>query len=313
MTEVEVRFPRYFDLGFSILGRYILKFVRALNNNAGIAIDDDGRDVVVFGKGLAFSLSSGDAVPTDRIERLFREKDATLLESLLKDIPQCHFETARECIDYIQNNLSIELAPSIYVALMDHISFIQERAIKGMLPSNALTWEISQYYPTEFHLGQKVVELLEDELECPLNDDEAASIALHIINAENNLGNMQGGLQSIELIDDIIRIIEFQAGIKLDSRSLSFQRLIAHVKFFLQRIQAHDGSQTETAKLDIDSVLSPTVRQSYPQSWTIANKIKAFVGSRIDAAIAEDETAYLAIHIQRVIQEGGPAHNHSDA
>lgn len=290
-----------------------MKFVRALNNNAGIAVDNDGRDVVVFGKGLAFSLSSGDDVPADRIERLFREKEATLLESLLKDIPQYHFETARECIDYIQNNLSIELAPSIYVALMDHISFIQERAVKGMLPSNALTWEISQYYPTEFHLGQKVVELLEDELGCPLNDDEAASIALHIINAENNFSNIRGSLQSVELIDDIIRIIEFQAGINLDSQSLSFQRLIAHVKFFLQRIQPYGDSQAEASKLDIDSVLSPAVRQSYPQSWTIANKIKAFVGSCIDVTIAEDETAYLAIHIQRILQEGGSSHNHSDA
>lgn len=287
-----------------------MKFVRAINNNAGIATDDAGRDVVIFGKGLAFSLKSGDQVPNAKVERIFREQDASMLESILEGIPQDYFDLTCEIIDYIQSNLDMELGNSLYVTLMDHISFIKERADAGMLPGNSLTWEISRYYPEEFHLGKRVVELLEDELAIRLNDDEAASIALHVINAENDLGRVQQSMKAVRLMDDILEIIRFQIGLDMQTDSVSYQRLVVHVKFFVQRVLLKvEGREPKQRGTDMpsDEKFAAMIRENYPRALDIADRVCSYVATTYDVEIADDETTYLTINIQRVLKEGGAA------
>lgn len=285
-----------------------MRFVRALNNNAGIAADERDGDVVIFGKGLAFALKPGDDVPAERVERAFYQKDASVLQGLLADIPQDYFDLACEIIDYIQDNLGTELSGSVYIALMDHISFVKERAEKGLLPKNSLTWEISRYYPDEFRLCRKAVELLEEELGVTLNDDEAASIALHVINAETDLGRVQESMRAVKLVDDILQIVSFQIGRELDTDSSSYQRLVVHVKFFVQRIlHARAGRGLKPSDLPgIDGDLARMIRASYPRACEIADRVREFVESSCDVTVADEETSYLAINIQRV-QMGGEA------
>lgn len=311
MTGIESRLSRWLSVPVFSIGKAVssVKFVRALNNNAGIAVDDNGRDAVIFGKGLAFALKAGDDVPAERVERAFYQKDATLLEQLIGDIPQEHFDLAREIIDYIQDNLKVELGGSLYIALMDHISFIKQRAEQGMLPKNSLTWEIGRYYPEEFHLSQKVVELLEDELDIQLNDDEAASIALHIINAENDLGHIKESERAVKLVDDILQIIRFQTGIELRPDVPSYQRLVVHVKFFVQRVilKKEGKPVAESSPTAADEKLASMIRESYPRAHDIADRVRSFVESACGITVADEETTYLTINVQRVLQEGGSA------
>lgn len=283
-----------------------MRFVRALNNNAGVAVDDQGHDVVIFGKGLAFSLRAGQDVPADRVERIFLQKDASMLQSLLADIPQDYFDLTCEIIDYIQSNLGTELSGSLYVALMDHIAFVKERAEQGLLPKNSLTWEIGRYYPDEFRLGRKVVELLEEEFGIALNDDEAASIALHVINAENDIGAMRENMRSVKLVDDILQIISFQVGREPDVDSPSYQRLVAHVKFFVQRVfHAKEGRGSVDPDLaGTGSGLVEMVRASYPRAFEIADRVRGFVEQTCELRVADEEVSYLAINVQRVMMGG---------
>ena len=145
---------------------------KRLNNSAVTAADENGAECVVFGKGIAFQVKEKEIIPEEKIERVFYQKEKTLLWQLIEDIPQRYFDISCEIIEYIQGNLKVELGNSIYLTLMDHISFIKERAEKGMLPKNTMKWEISRYYQEEYRLSKKVVELLEDEFEIELNDDE---------------------------------------------------------------------------------------------------------------------------------------------
>ena len=283
-----------------------MRFVKALNNNAGIATGDDGGDVVIFGKGLAFALKPGQTVPADRVERIFYQRDASMLQRLLADIPQDYFDLSREIIDYIQDNLGTELSGSVYIALMDHISFVKERAEQGLLPKNSLTWEISRYYPDEFRLSRRVVELLEDELGVTLNDDEAASITLHIINAENSLDRVQESMQSVKMVDDILQIISFQCGCDPDVDSLSYQRLVTHVKFFVMRIlQSRAGKPLSRSDLPgIDGELAEMIKTSYPKACDIADRVREFAESTCGMRIADEEVSYLTINIERVLRGG---------
>ena len=165
------------------------------------------------------------------IERVFFQKEKTLFQKLIEEMPQKYFDLSCEIIEYIQGNLKVRLSNSIYLTLMDHISFIKERAEKGMLPRNSMKWEISRYYQDEYRLSKKVVELLEDEFDIRLNDDEAASIALHIVNAEVDGQSVHQGMEMIHLVDDILQIICFQTRTSQDEEDLNYQRLVTHVKF----------------------------------------------------------------------------------
>ena len=49
---------------------------------------------------------------------------------------------------------------------------------------NPLLTEVRVFYPIEFAVGKYALELIHNELGVVLSDDEAASIALHLVNAE---------------------------------------------------------------------------------------------------------------------------------
>lgn len=48
-----------------------MRLVKKINNNVALGIDDSGRDVVVFGKGVGFKRMPYDITPTDEVQRIF--------------------------------------------------------------------------------------------------------------------------------------------------------------------------------------------------------------------------------------------------
>ena len=290
--------PGFAEIGGSIMPGKRGKPVRLkkrLNNNAVIAADDQDQEYVVFGNGIAFDTGKDGVIPEDKIERVFFQKEKTLLQQLIEEIPQKYFDLSCDIIEFIEGNLKSKLSNSIYITLMDHISFIKERAEKGMLPRNTMRWEISRYYQDEYRLGKKVVEFLEDELEIKLNDDEAASIALHIVNAENDTNSVHESMEMIHLVDDILQIICYQTETKPDEENLNYQRLVTHVKFFVQRLYKKQQEHTKNPLYDM-------VVKEYPKAYEIAEIVKQFVEKKLDCRIDDEEITYLTVHIQIILK-----------
>ena len=48
-----------------------MRLVKKINNNVALGIDDSGRDVVVFGKGVGFKRMPYDVTATDEVQRIF--------------------------------------------------------------------------------------------------------------------------------------------------------------------------------------------------------------------------------------------------
>ncbi|MFV0380034.1 MAG: PRD domain-containing protein [Anaerorhabdus sp.] len=274
-----------------------MKVKKVLNNNVVIAEDDEYCESVVIGLGIAFKLKIGEEIPADKIERVFsstQNEEKKQLQQLVETIPQTYFDIAIEIIEYAQKNLNKKLSNSIYITLTDHINYIKERVGLGILPKNSLKWEIRQYYPKEYQVSIKIVELLEDEFECKLNDDEVASIALHIINAEIDDVSIRDSMEAIQLIDQIMQIIRYQGNIINDMEDLNYQRLITHIRFFVQRILSKKYS------LDTNP-LYEMVKNSYPQSYAITERIRSFIEDSLNYSVSDDEVTYLVIHIERIL------------
>ena len=273
-----------------------MKLVKTLNNNVAVARDDEGREFVVVGLGIGYT-PKGEDIPQDRIERTFASTEQqSQLEQLVESIPQRYFDLASEIIEYAQTALGLKLSDSLYIALTDHLCYVHERAERGLLPKNSLIWEIKHYYPEEYRLGEKAVELLNDELACDLDGDEAASIALHIINAELEDGSLHQSMDSLRLMDQVMQIIRYQTHLAVSEDDFDVQRLVVHVRFFVQRVL---GGTPQ----DVPSPLYQMVRESYPEAYSVAERVRVFVEGKIGRQIGDEEITYLIIHIARLLNK----------
>lgn len=77
-------------------------------------------------------------------------------------------------------------------------------------------------------VGEKALELIESEAGIKLPQDEAASIALHFVIAEYNMG-MSDTVNATTMIRECISIVEKELGIKLDELGLHCSRFITHI------------------------------------------------------------------------------------
>ena len=206
---------------------------KVINNNVLSTHDENNREIVLMGKGIGFQKKVGDEVAEDKIEKKFvldSEDEVGKFSELIEMIPHNYLNLSVDIISYAQQVMPKRLSPSIYISLTDHINFLLERSTKGELFENPLFNEIKSFYPSEYLVGEKALELIESEAGIKLPQDEAASIALHFVIAEYNMG-MSDTVNATTMIRECISIVEKELGIKLDELGLHCSRFITHLKF----------------------------------------------------------------------------------
>ena len=159
--------------------------------------------------------------------------------------------------------------------------------------SNPLLWEVKQFYKSEYLIGEYAINLIKEKLGVEMTEDEAASIALHIVNAEYNT-DMKDALKITTLISDILNIIKDFYNVDLDEESLHYSRLITHLKFLSQRL-----FMDELLK-ESDDILVDLVTNRYPKEYECSLKIKEYIKEKYNQKISDEELAYLTVHIKRV-------------
>lgn len=270
---------------------------KVFNNNAVIAKDSENREIVFMGCGIAFKKKIGDEVDKQLIEKTFILKGKDVSEKfklLLEDIPIEHVSLCYDIIEYAKNMLDVEMNDYIYVTLTDHISYAIKLYKEGIFRPNVLIWEIRKFYPKEYNIGLKVLDFIEDELECRLPDDEAGNIALHLITAQlNNKYNKVEDLYDItKKIQDILNIVKYTYSIELDDNSLNYERFVTHLRFFFKRLK--DRKLME----DKDDFLLNQVKNKYKNAYNCMLKVEKY----LNVKLTDEEKLYLTLHVQRVTQ-----------
>ena len=215
-----------------------MKIIKVINNNVVSALDKDAEEVVIMGKGIGFHAKPGQIVNEEQIEKTFRledKKSAGQFARLVERLPVEYLKLSDQIITYAKNNIGLKLHQSIYLTLTDHISFAIERYKKGMQFDNPLKVEVKTFYPIEFGVGKYAIRKVREKLDVELNEDEAASVALHIVNAEYDTG-VRNTMNITCLIRDVVNIVSEYLNIELQEESLHYARFITHLKFLGQRI-----------------------------------------------------------------------------
>lgn len=269
---------------------------KVINNNVVSAVDEEGREVVVMGRGLGFGMKPGKAVPQAKIEKIFRIKSHTLAEQfkdLLSDMPIEHVKLSADIISYATKKLNLKLSQSIYVTLTDHINFAITRYRQGIKAQNALLWEIKRYYSREYELGMYAVKMMREKLCIALPEDEAGFIALHFVNAEYGT-ELRDALKFPNLVKEILGIVEEELSIKLDESSFHYERFVTHIKFLLQRVYRKELLSDEEWEL------AEFMERKYQKEYDCSKRIGAYIEQETGSSLSGEEIMYLAIHIRRV-------------
>ncbi|GAS82621.1 BglG family transcription antiterminator LicT [Paenibacillus amylolyticus] len=276
-----------------------MEVVKILNSSIVLARrGEEDKEIIVMGKGIGYRSKLGDVVSEDEIEKIYVLENETIssdLTALMKETPKEYLILADEIISYAKHTLSRHLSDHLYVALTDHLYMAMKRFKDNMTIQNRMLWEVKKFYPQEFSIGLHGLSLIQKQLGLSLPEEEAANIAFHLVNAQQNDDNMNQVMMMTNTVKDVLNIIKIHYQVELDTHSINYSRFLTHLQFFIQRLFEHKTLNTQ------DHELFEQIANKYPQEEACVLLIKEYIEARFEHTISNEEMMYLIIHINRVM------------
>lgn len=266
--------------------------IRKINNNCALARDDDGQDLVVFGKGVAFRRPPYELRDLSVIERTFYGVERASIAAL-KDIPSDVLLVAADVIDYASVRLDTEFNPNAPVTLADHINYAIQRVEQGVVIETPLSFDVMRLYPHEVAIAKRAVTLVKSRLGVELPPAEITNIALHLIDGESDQSNLQATIEATRVLEDVTAIMVRDIG-ELDTSSFTYARFAMHMRYLVDRIR--QGEEQD----DGFGTMLPVMKETYPESYACTANILAYFVAEHGWECSENETLYLLMHVQRL-------------
>lgn len=275
-----------------------MRLKRVISNNAVLATGEDGSEVVALGKGLGHGRRPGEPIDRDSVEQVFTAGSGDdRLTQFLAEIPLTCVRAAAAIADLAHERLGLRVTQSLILPLADHLNFAMQRHRENIPIQYPLRWEVSQLYPEELQTGVMGVEVASRILGAPLDPDDAVAIALHLVNAQFAAPGLAKAVQMTEIITRAIGVAEQTFGIMIDQQSMNTARFVTHLRYLFSRVasgkQIHDPHPT----------LVDAIANAHPEAMTCAMKVQYLIEMGLNATLTPDETAYLALHIARLIAD----------
>lgn len=280
-----------------------MKIDKIINNNV-ISVTQNNQEHVVMGKGIGFQKQEGDIVEESKIDKIFdlsSQEISDRFKTLLIEVPIEVVQAVEKIIEVAKIEYNKDLSDTIYVALTDHINFAIERQQEGMAIKNGLLWEIKKFYPTEYEIGVRALDWIDEIVGVKLPIDEAAFVAIHLLNAEHN--NLADYNQVTEMVQNILSLVKYHFRLNFDEESLTYFRFVTHLKFLAQRI--FSDNPLDTSEIELYDI----VKEKYKTAFKCVKKIEVFLLKKYQYEMTRDEALYLTIHIQRLISRNESVDN----
>ena len=270
---------------------------KVLNNNGVIAIDmDENKEYVILGKGVGFGkkvsqrFDKPEGCTTYRLEQ---ETERGSAKELVKGIEPEYLEIADAILTESQKVFGDSIDRGILFPLADHISFAVARIRRNEQISNPLTEDIKVLFYSEFKVAETLKTILRERLQIEIDDHEVGYVALHIHSAIGD-EKVSVAMQTARAVRECIDMLEKATGKPIDVLSLSYNRLMNHMKYMVAR-----ASTGEKLNLDMNEYMLDQYPQAYKVATDICKNLEGCIGHNLD----ETETGYLAMHIQRVYKD----------
>ena len=245
-----------------------------------------------MGKGIGFGKKVSEQFEADescRVYSLTDRKERNDAQNLAKSINPEFLEIANMVLDEAEKVFG-HIDRNILFPLADHISYVVERIQRNETISNPLTEDIRVLFHMEYKVASCVIPLLESRFGISIGEDEVGYITLHVHSAIDD-EKVSDAMQTARAVRECIRIVEESMGKKIDVMTLSYNRLMNHVRYMI--VRALEG---EKLKLSLNDYM----QVKYPEEFALAAKICDEIGQMIKSPLKDVEIGYLAMHICRV-------------
>ena len=266
--------------------------VKTLNNNSVLVQDASGVSMIFLGKGIGFGKKNGDSITLGAGVELYRFTETTdhgdAME-IIQEVNPIFIEVAGRILQLAQARFH-EVDKNILLPLADHIAFSIERMKANMDISNPFASEIALLYREEYEVALQGKAIIEEMCGYTINEGEIGYITLHVHSARGE-DKVSEAMQTAVIIRDSIEEVERDYGISIDTNSMSYTRLMNHMKFLMLRLQSDEELQ-----MDVGDYVS----KQFPYAYKTAQKICEELRKVYHKDIPETEIGYLALHIERV-------------
>ena len=275
---------------------------RVINNNV-ISVVEDGREVILTGRGLGFQQHPGSTYDRARVERRFvldDDRSAEGFAHIISEIPYEVLVLSNRIADHLKATLGLTLTAAMQLAMADHLQFAIQRLAGGQKLEHPMLWELKSTYRQEFTAALEILELVRETTGVVMPVDEAGFLTMHLVNAELN-GDLATTVGTATAVNDIVGIVRAHLGLTLAPDSAAYARFLTHVKFAVRRIE------DEQLLVGTDSTLFDMVREKDPRAYECALAVASYVGQRYEVELPEEELLYLMVHINRLRHRDVPA------
>lgn len=259
-----------------------------MNHNTLLAIDADCKEYILMGKGIGFGKKVS--------EYLEETKDCTIYalqelgergneRKLVREIPPECLEIANSIMEAAEKEFGT-LDKKIIVPMADHISFALQRMHDDEEIRNPFTEDIKLLYYKEYKVASKAKEF------AVFNEDEIGYLALHVHTAVE-ADTISATMQTVASVRECVSMIENYTGKTIDVCSISYNRLMNHIKYMVARIM-----RKEQLTLNLNEYL----QAKCPDAFDMAKAICEHMENILQVKIDEVEIGYLAMHMERVMQ-----------
>lgn len=266
-------------------------------NNSMLLVDNDQREMILFGKGIGFGAKPGTHIDLAQVEKVFlplSDLKSRHFLSLTDTIPAALFDISHDILTLARSQCGDRLNSVLLFTLAEHLHFAVERSRSGQLIHNKLSWEVKRYYPQEYGVGLLARAQVNDKFDVELPEDEAVNIAFHLINASSQ-DDDSSAHQQVELVNRIAEIVRYKLGKVIDTQSVNYMRFITHLRYFAERVLAGKIALSET-----EDFYQELMRHR-PDAMTVAWVIRDYVQDKYQLTLPKDELTWLSIHISRLM------------
>ena len=273
---------------------------KALNHNTLIAISmENNQEYLVIGKGIGFGkkVSERFEIPENiecSIYSLHEQTERGKAMELIKGIEPVYLEIAGKVLAKSEEVFG-KIDKRILFPMADHIAFAVQRIRANEQISNPLTDDIRALFHMEYKTAECVKDILWEMLQVEIDEHEIGYIALHIHSAIED-ENVALSMQIAMAVRECIRMIEEETGQTIDVMSLSYNRLMNHIRYMVAR-----SIKGEKLKLNMNDYMSV----KFPKSFWMATEVCKQLEKQLhrNSPLDEVEIGYLAMHIERVLMD----------
>lgn len=270
------------------------RITKILNHNSFMGIESkNDQECLIMGKGVAFGKKVGQIVSVTGDARVYSLKELTdrgEAKEIIKSVSPLCLELANEVLDQAKEEFG-KVDRSILFTMADHLDFAVRRIQNGEQISNPLTDDIRIMFYKEYKVAGCIRDLLKEKLGIRIDEHEIGYIALHVHAAIVD-ENVSQAMEIARTVRECICMVEEETGKSIDVMSLSYNRLMNHVRYMVAR-----AIHGEKLKMSLNDYMYV----KFPGPYMTAEKICRKMEKSLKLPIPDIEIGYLAMHLERMM------------